>query len=535
MSAASRRLVAVRASEQVVVVASVSRGDRWAAWQAKWMFPRCRGWCVSFVPVAVVVGSVLSGLVALGPVAAAGATPVPAPVLSTEHTVLRVPAGAMAEPTVAIDPHNPKRMAVAANPYLEPARIQISVSEDAGQNWSAAMTVVPPGEKKSYDPQLGYAADGSLLVTGGASSDTRGGCQRASKIFVAALHGNQFSYHVLATASAGALLDRPTLLATPAREQQLLVAWTASPGPGAECSLRPVRSTTQVGLLTPQLDLRTVVTLPPVAQAPFGSALAISGDGVLGLAVAGRDGSDGVTVGVYQSVDGTNWQLSRAGSARAEPDELAGLGGAVLSMPSIAGLSHGFAVAWTDTTQGTQRTRIARNDTGGWEELAAPPAQGTRLLPTLAVDDQALVLIQAGLSPAGLTFYTWQQIGSVWSALATDTGGSASDRQELGELLGIAISADGSRVTAVPVEVAGSSALLVRTQTPPAPFTSRPDPPASPSGPAPSVGHPAAVTAQPQPGGRHTGTEVLVGLGAGFLLLLAVSGARARRRHRHRR
>ncbi|MHB8275194.1 MAG: hypothetical protein ACYDC9_10595 [Dermatophilaceae bacterium] len=500
--------------------------DRWPAWQARWVLPLCRGWCALFVPVAVVVGSVVAGLVALGPVAAAGVPPDPAAVLSTEHTILPVPAGTMAEPTVAIDPHNPRRMAVAADPYLEPTRIQISVSEDAGQSWSASMTVVPPGESKSYDPQLGYAADGSLLVTGGASPDTRSGCQRDSKIFIAALHGNQFSYHVLATASAGALLDRPTLLATPAREQQQLVAWTASPGPGAECSLRPVRSTTQVGLLTPQLGLRTVVTLPPVAQAPFGSALAISGEGVLGLAVAGRDGSDGVTVGVYQSADGTHWRFSRAGSARAEPDELAGLGGAVLSMPSIAGLPHGFALAWTDTTQGTERTRIARNDTGGWEQVAAPPAQGTRLLPTLAVADQALVLIQAGLSPAGLTFYTWAQLGPVWFSLATDTGGSASDMQELGELLGLAVSADGSRVTAVPVELAGSSALLVRTQTPP---------PVTTSVPAPPGRRPDAVTAQPQPGGRHTGTKVLVGLGAGFLLLLAVSGARARRRHRRHR
>ena len=118
---------------------------------------------VSIVPAALVV----AGLVALGPVAAAGASPVPAPVLSTEHTILPVSAGAMAEPTATIDPHNPKRMAVAANPYLKPARIQISVSEDGGRNWSAAITVVPPGEKKSYDPQLGYTADGSLLVTGG--------------------------------------------------------------------------------------------------------------------------------------------------------------------------------------------------------------------------------------------------------------------------------------------------------------------------------------------------------------------------------
>ena len=493
------------------------------------MFALCRRWCVSIVPAALAVAAlVVAGLVAAGPVAAAGVIPVPAPVLSTAHAILRVPAGDMAEPTAAIDPHNPKRMAVAVNPYLASTQIQISVSEDSGQHWSSSMTVVPPGEKKSYDPQLGYSADGSVLVTGGSSPDTRGDCQGASKVFIAELHGNQFTYHVLATASAGALLDRPTLLATPATHRQLLVAWTASTGLGAECALRPAASTTQVALLTAQLDLRSLVTLPRVAQAPFGSALAISGEGVLGLAVAGRDGDSGVTVGVYQSADGTHWSFSGAGSARPEPDNLAGLGGPVLSMPGIAGLPHGFAVAWTDTTEGTERTHIARNDTGVWEQVAPPPAQGPRLLPTLAAEGDALVLIQAGLSPAGLTFYTWQQRGPMWSSLATDPGGSASDMQELGESLGLAVSSDGSRATAVPVKLAGSSALLVRTQTPPPTSTTRPTPSASASRSAP----PAAVAARPQPRGFQRGTGVLVGLGAGFLLVLAAFGARARHRHR---
>ena len=476
-------------------------------------------------PAAVAVGLVVAGLLAVGPVATATPAPFPTPVVNTEQTLLPVPTGAMAEPTVAIDPHNPQRMAVAANPYLEPARILVTVSEDAGLHWSAAMTVVPPGDRKSYDPQLGYAADGSLLVTGGSSPDSRDGCQQAIKIFIAAVHGNQISYRVIARASAGELLDRPTLLATPAREQQLLVAWTASPGPDAECALRPETSTTQVALLTPQLDIATVVRLPRVAQAPFGSALAISGEGVLGLAVAARDDSRGVTVGVYQSTDGTHWQFSRAGSARAEPDRLPGLGGAVLSMPSIAGLRRGFAVAWTDTTEGTERTRLARNDTGNWEQLAPPPAQGARLLPTLAVADQALVLIQAGLSSVGLTFYTWQQLGPVWFSLATDAGGGASKRRELGEALGLAVSAAGSRVTAVPVELPGSSALQVRTRTPPPMTTPRP---------VPSVKEPNAVASQPRRQDHDAGRRFLVGLGAGFLLLLTLGAARKRHRHRPR-
>lgn len=467
----------------------------------------------------------------MGSAAPAQATSGPAPDLRTEHLVLRAPPGAMAEPSVAIDPRDPTHMAVAADPYLDPTRIQVSHSTDAGRTWSEPLTVLPPGERKSYDPQLGYAADGTLLVTGGASADTRGGCQRASKVFIAALHGRRFSYHVVATAPAGALLDRPTLLAAPAPEHQHVVAWTASRGRSAECLLRPTSSTTQVALLTPALQVRTTTTLPAIARAPFGSTLAISGDGVLGLAVAGRDRSDNLTVGVYQSSDGTHWQFSRAGSARAEPDEMAGLGGVVLSMPGLAGLPHGFVVAWTDTTTGTERTRIARNDTGSWKDVAPPPAAGSRLLPTVAATRRGLVLVQAAVTPRGLTFFTWQRRGPAWVSLSADAGGRAFDRHELGELLGLAATTEGSRLTAVPVDVAGFSALLVRAQTPAAGPTPAPS--------ASTVGSPDPVGGQVAGGGQPASTTHLLprlglGLGAVLAVLLALGRARARRLRRRR-
>lgn len=431
----------------------------------------------------------------------------------------------MAEPTVAIDPRDSRRMAVAADPYLEPARIQVSVSADAGRTWSAATTVLPPGAAKSYDPQLAFAADGSLLISGGASPDTRHGCQRASEVFLAAMRGREVSYHVLAVATGGGLLDRPTLLAIPG-SQRPLVAWTASPGPGADCSLRPVNSTTVVALLTPQLDPGTLTTLPHVAQAPFGSQLAISGEGVIGLIVAARDGADGVAVEVYQSQDGTRWRVSRAGFGRAEPDRLPGLGGAVLSMPSISGLRHGFVAAWTDTTQGIERTRLARGDAGGWQEIPAPPTQDARLLPTVAVAGGDVIVVQAALGAAGLSFFTWRQVGSAWFAIATDLGGIASDRHEVGEALGLAGDRDGSSVTAVPVELAGSSALLVRSQTAPT---------GAASGVASSVSKAGAGRGPARRTGLPTGIEVLIGVVAGLLLLAGWGRARARRSGRRYR
>ena len=505
---------------------------RWIAWDAGHRLARFRRHRPSrLCPAGVVLGAVLVAAVSAAPVAVAGENPVPPAPLTTERSVLPGLPGVVSEATAAIDPHDPRHMAVAANPYLDPTRIQVSVSVDAGQSWSAPITVLPPGESKSYDPQLGYAADGSLLVTGGASPDTRSGCQGSSEVFIAALQGDRLSFHVLATASAGALLDRPTLLATPGSVSGALVAWTASTGAGADCLLRPARSTTHVAVVTPQLGVRTEVVLPPVAQAPFGSALAIDGDGVFGLVVAGRDASSGITVGVYQSADGVSWQLGRAGTAQAEPDALAGLGGPVLSMPSIAGLAHGFAVAWTDTTGGTARTHVARNDTGTWSQVAAPPADGTRLLPTLAVVDRTLVLLQAGLSSTGLTYYTWQQVGTGWVALATDAGGDATHMQELGELLGLAVGPDASRLTAVPVTTAGGSALLATAVTP-APVTTTP-PTAASALTSPSAGPsnpPLAVATHQQPHGPGVLTLALAG--SGLLLLLIAAGSAGRRRRR---
>ena len=195
-------------------------------------------------------------------------------------------------------------MAVAANPYVAPTRIQISVSEDAGQYLSASSDRRSTGSEEELRPPTRLRRRWPSALHGAASPSTRGDCQGASGIFIAALHGNQFSYHAHAKASGGALLDRPNPLAPPGGQQQILVAWAAPTWPDAERSLRPIRSTTQVALLTAQVDLRNLVTRPRVAQAPFGSARAISGEGVLGLAVAGRDGSDGLTVGVYQCVMG---------------------------------------------------------------------------------------------------------------------------------------------------------------------------------------------------------------------------------------
>lgn len=468
------------------------------------------------------------------PAGAAGAGQPPGSVPSTRQTLLPVPAGFAAEATVAIDPKDPTRIAVADDPYLVPARIQLTVSSDGGQHWSAPRDVVPPGNVKSYDPQLGFTADGTLIVSGGASPNPSHGCQSSSSVFVAELREDQLSYHTVAAAPPQGLLDRPTLLVDPAGTREL-VAWTASQGPGADCMLRPLASTTQVAVLNPQLAVTGVQTLPAVAPAPFGSAMALSGAGSVGLAVAARDGTDTLAITLYQSTDGAHWTPSPVARARATPDSLPGLGGDVLSMPSITGLGRGFAVAWTDDSTGTPATQLAVGQPGSWQQIPPPAAAGIRLLPTVAAGGGTLLLTEAGLSPAGLRFSSWQRLGDLWFGTGDEDGGAAADRQELGEVLGAAVAPDGTWATAAPVELPGSSAILVRTQGPAA--AARPRAPrvathsrrqhAAPTLPAPRAGSWAGRI------GRSAAGQLALGAAAGLLVL--AGWARIRRARRRAR
>ncbi len=441
----------------------------------------------------------------------------------TRQTVLSGAPGTIAEATVAVDPRAPQHMAVAADPYLRPTRIEVARTNDGGEHWSAGQEILPPGFTKSYDPQLTFTADGTLLVSGGASTDTRNHCLGSSVVFVAAINAEGIDYRIVAAAPSDGLLDRPTMLSDPPA-RRVMIAWTASRGPGAECRARPDSSSTQVAKLSPLLGVTGIVTLAPAGRAPFGSALAVDGGGTLGLVVAARTGNNSV-ITTYESKDGVSWTANPVGHGQPEPDSLPGLGGFVLSMPSIAGLPDGFAVAWTDATEGPMRTRLAIGAQDKWQEVAAPPSDGTRLLPTLAAADGNLMLAQAAVTQHSLRFLAWKRLNDRWLSISDDDIGNGANRDELGELLGLGVGPSGSQIAAAPSEVSGGSALMVRTRPP------NPPPPSSPATAAP------AHSAAPGHSGASNWRSATI---AGACLFAVVAGttvgavARSRRRRKRR-
>lgn len=450
----------------------------------------------------------------------AASSPAPAPPATAGqrfvHAVLPGPPGTSAEATAAIDPANPLRMAVAEDPYLATTHIQASESVDGGRHWSAAIDVLPPGMAKSYDPQLTFLADGGLVVIGGASPDTQRGCQRHSEIFVAFIRDGAVDYHAIAAADSSQLLDRPTLVADPVRNQ-LIAGWTASSGPAVACLLRPQASRTWVARVSTGLVLLGSEPLPPATLAPFGSSMAMDGSGAIGLVVAGETPGDGVDIVVYRSTDAMHWAATHVGRGRTQPDSLPGLGGPLLSMPTITGLPSGFAVAWTDGSTGIERTRLAADYGSGWQSVAppGPPDSSASVLPTVGARGDHLMLVQATGTSTGFTFETWQRVQGFWFRTAADDAGNIADRHELGEALGLAVTAPGATLTAVPVDTAGQAALLVRSALPP---VRRP-----------------ATTVAPQRGtiGLSRSGDTLpawLPLAVGGLVLLGIVGAGWRRR-----
>lgn len=451
------------------------------------------------------------------------------PPFRTTSAVLSAPRGLTAEATVAIDPTDSRRMAVADDPYRDPPRIEFSVTDDGGLHWSPAQQVLPPGAAKSYDPQLGFAADGSLVISGGASPDRTPGCQGSSSVFVAVARGTHLAFHTVATAPPGGLLDRPTLQLDPARARTW-VAWTQSSGPGASCRLRPLAATTWVAKLAATFSVAGKVPLPAVALAPFGSAMGLDMAGDLGLAVAARDRTDQLIIVVYTSTRDGPWTAHVVAHARATPDTLPGLGGPVLSMPSLAGLGAGFVVGWTDVVSGTATTRLAVGSASDYLLIRAPTADAAALLPTVATGGGAVLLTEAILSPAGLRFATWRLARQRWVAEGLQPGGAAADQHELGELLGAAVAPDGAFLTAAPVGQAMASAILVSTER------EGPPPAFAPASTNSSAARPSAGAAGSHPAKSRAIASPSLNVPA--LLLIgsaAIAGLVGWRRHRARR
>lgn len=474
--------------------------------------------------------------------------PAQARAATVEQHDFRLPllAGAASEATAAVDPANPRRLAVAINAYQDPApvRIQVLQSGDGGRTWSRPVTVLPPGTAKSYDPALAFARDGSLLVSGGASLIGADFCQPASRVFLARLGPGAAgpAYRVGPVALPGNYNDRPAL-GYDAAAGLAYLTWTFSTGPQAECQAVPGRSQTLLATAGPS-GIGPARPFPDSLGAPYGSAVAVLAPGVALVAAAERapDGQQQILTAVTR--DGGVSYAQREVIAEGQVSALAvpGLSALSLSTPTLAVSPAGrVAAAWTQAGPGGQATAALAVSVGApangpvpWQAVAAPPvpAGATVLAPAVAFAGSQLLLGAGVLSGEQLGFTVFRRLDPQhWqAALALGTGRGDAYR-EVGESIGLA-AAGNAMVAAAPLGERDDSALVIRTAyaAPPLAASPAPSPGAGTSAPATPSTSPAAAATRSAPGaGFPLGRLLLalvVGLGAAAVLLRI----RARRR-----
>ena len=378
-------------------------------------------------------------------------------------TALTAGAGMMAEAAVAIDPRRRTHLAAAADPYLNPPRVLAALSVDGGHRWSKPVEVRPPGYVKSYDPQVQFAPDGDLVVVAGASRAGAPGCHPGSVVFAAHVHGRAVTYRMLAAAGPSEFVDRPVTLPRPGG---LLVTYTASAGPGAQCRATPLRSRIWLQRLDWALGLQVRTPVPAATGRVYGSSLAVFGAGRLAIAtMATRPaGRVAVSVAVGGADSGGLRLAATVPAGAAVPITVPPLGGVVTAMPVVAGAAGSpLVLAWSQRAGRRVHTVVARSSDGRHFTMLAPPPAGgvAQLVPTLVVSVVGETMLTEAdvVSAAQVRFPVWRLTGRRWSPLGSAGRGTAG-YAELGEALGVAAAA-GQVAVAVPVQRSRTSTLAV--------------------------------------------------------------------------
>jgi hypothetical protein len=378
---------------------------------------------------------------------------------------LRSGLGRMAEADIAIDPRDPLHLVAAADPYDDPVTIVIAESEDGGRTWDAGRAVLPPGFAKSYDPTVGFAQDGDVLVVGGASDEGQPDCQPRSSIFLARVAGGGVTYDLIQAPEADAYFDRPRMTQDE-DGVQTYVTWTRSEGEGVECFASPVASTTMFARSRENGSFAPPIALPSTGfPAPFGSSLAVDQRGRLYVSVAERIPGAAVRVVLMWSEDnGRTFSNPQVIGENAElPSSVPGLGGFVASVPTVTtGPDDRVAVAWSRPTSAGSTVRVVERLPDGTSQSLSPRGQPGRydLLPNVAYDPWGdLWLVTARHSAATVRFVVRMRYGARWSSPFEVGGGAAAPYVEMGQFLGLA--AEGETVAAA-APVNGEAASFLR-------------------------------------------------------------------------
>ncbi len=486
------------------------------------------------------LGRALTGAVAAVLVVIVVPRPAPAatnPGPSNPATVLTAGRGQMAEAVVAVDPADPSHLAAAADPYGGGVHIEVTETHDGGRTWSPPVKLVPAGSTKSYDPTPLFLQDGRLVVVGGASSAGHVYCQPASRIFVASVTGANATFDIAQPPRPAVYVDRPTATAD-SESGAVVLSWTESRGPGAECRGVPERSSVVVRQWGHEARCVDPQPLSSTGSpAAFGAGLAQAGAAVVAAVRELGPGSRSRLTVSSSSDGGCTFGpvelLDEGPQPSATP---AASGGFAVGVPSVALSPDGSTtVAWSVGSGPGVATRVlVRSGTqpeDGFRPLDPPPdAAGTELLPTLAADRQGGIwMATASATRAGLDFLLRRWAGT-WAPAQTVASGAAGGYVELGEGLGLA-TAGPVLAALVPVDGPASSSLVLSTMSVPEPAPRRrPQRPARPGSTQTAL---PAVTSQTRPVGKgiRARPAVVAGLAGALVVALATLFVVGRRRH----
>lgn len=314
------------------------------------------------------------------------------------------------EPTLAVDPSDPTRWAVASELWEGDVRwVHVLVTEDAGRTW--ATTRLPGGGggtdplgacTESFDPIVAFHPDGSLLAGGLLGVVSEVAAYLDLVVFRSQDSGRSFPEFSVVTSSDGTAC-RPQ---DPAEEVSIapapcIVAGNCLPATAARFTDKPYLHVAEDGIVHvsyasgPRFARsddggRTWAPVATITEPPgaFSADLAMDADGALYTAFTEWvDAPEYVEGAFVARLDGSNWRVVpvveqsaayptiRAGRAVSE-------GRLFLGVPLAEDLDgeHTPAILWSDDRGGTWSAPVALDE----------PVAGGVVNPTLAVDGRGI-------------------------------------------------------------------------------------------------------------------------------------------------
>ena len=382
--------------------------------------------------------------------------------------------GRMAEAAIAVDSDDERRVAVAADPYLDPVRVQVTLSEDGGATWGPPLDVLPPTFAKSYDPSLAFDEHGRLLVVAGASLRGADHCQPGSVIFVAVVDSGTVTYQLITdTRGSEIYVDRPYSAYSPSLG--LLVTWTQSSGRGAECRGVPLESQVMFTKGDPGDLFETPVVIPSSGfPAPFGASVATDKGRNVVLAIGEHQPGRLSRAVVVTSIDGGRsfGPAHVLAELPAVPTSLPQIGGFLAPVPSVAVRGGSMAVGWVrPDPAGTTPLVFLSSDGVTWEERPPITSPGeVETLTQVGIDgaDRTWALTAAATAADLRLQLRHIARDGEWSAPTELARGVGSRFLEVGQSLGLAVTTT-DVLAAFPLEEASRSTLSVTRHTSPRP------------------------------------------------------------------